>query len=295
MLNSAKLKTTNIQAWIDIHTDWYRDGKVETSEHAGTTTIRVKKQRNDKNRLTIKFHRSGVILAQGENMVTWALATVPQMKVKINTGIAAKTDDRPQITFKGHDDILSNFHNSPISYEGKTYPSIENCYQAMKLKHHKCPKDKIKSIAEDTNPYNVKKMSNEIVTDEEWEAGKLDLMYKLVMTKSTQCGQFAKHLASTDGHSLIHDVTDPVWGHYSGGVNAMGCLLEQIRTVITDRNKLLETTPLSEKVSIQHVPDQQTLLGTESTLIERCPSPHDSDQTTVWKPVKTDTPLLQKK
>ena len=34
---SAKLKTTDIQAWTDIHTDWYKDDEVETSEHAGVT------------------------------------------------------------------------------------------------------------------------------------------------------------------------------------------------------------------------------------------------------------------
>ena len=113
-------------------------------------------------------------------------------------------------------------------------------------------------------------MSNEIVTDEEWEAGKL--VYKLVMIKSTQCGEFSKYLASTDGHLLIHDVTGPVWGHNNGGVNVMGCLLEQIRTVIKDRSKPPETIPLPEKVSIQHGPVQPEHRGTESTPIERCSS-----------------------
>lgn len=34
--------------------------------------------------------------------------------------------------FKGEHDFLSNFHHSPIDYEGIIYPTIEHAFQAAK-------------------------------------------------------------------------------------------------------------------------------------------------------------------
>ena len=243
--------------------------------------------------------------------MTWGLKTVPTIRKTITPSSQGPVETKPQLAFKGHDDILSNFYKAPMKYGGNMYPSVENCYQALKFKHHKLPSDKIEEVARESDPYKVKQLGNEIATDESWETTKLDTMHKLVVAKAQQCPDFAKYLLSTEGQSLVHTVSDQEWG-YDGnrGLNTMGNLLEEIRNalVLSANEKQSQSEPDADDdvtPSLHHGEDDDE--GEESTHAshdeyareyptQQMPD-RDPDQTLVMKPYQASvhtSPLITK-
>ena len=132
-----KVSSDTIQHWIAAHKQYYKDETTEYDEKAGSTTLKVKKDSSKGNRLAIKFYDSGVIIAQGEGSLTWAVQMMKQLNVE-TLGHALDAADVSAAagnveTFQGPEAVLSNFNRDDVIYNNVKYPSSENAYQAEKL------------------------------------------------------------------------------------------------------------------------------------------------------------------
>lgn len=81
-------------------------------------------------------------------------------------------------SFRDNTHFLSNFHHSPITYEGITYRAVENAFQAAKT----LDKDLRMKFASMT-PSEAKKLGKTIVLRPDWEDVKVDIMRTLLYKK----------------------------------------------------------------------------------------------------------------
>lgn len=126
---------------------------------------------------------------------------------------------------------LSNFHRIPIFWEGLTYPSTENAYQASKFTHPTfhlmfmdCSSGKAKRIS--------RKYKEHIRSD--WNDVRLNLMLKLNRIKFTNPELRQKLLDTGDDYlEETNTWNDTFWGVCDGkGQNQLGKILMQIRKEI---------------------------------------------------------------
>ena len=133
--------------------------------------------------LRVKFQHHGVIHGDGDSCLTWALLHIPQMRAAAGDKPVLPSLPTGQITFHGKDSILSKFHQDRhmLEFDGSSYPTIENCYQAAKFRALKRPSSEIKVLASDKNPYTVKELSHAAKDDPrkpEWELVKIDKIFQ---------------------------------------------------------------------------------------------------------------------
>lgn len=96
--------------------------------------------------------------------------------------------------FKGEYSFLSNFHKSPVTFEGLMYPCVENAFQAGK----RADRDgKIKYTTQN-NPVKAKMMGKREKLPEDWDKLSVELMKKLIKIKFSDPGLAAKLLATGD-------------------------------------------------------------------------------------------------
>ena len=129
--------------------------------------------------------------------------------------------------FKGEYRFLSNFYETPITYEGMTYPSVENAYQAAKS-----------IILEDRQKFvnisskEAKSLGKKITLREDWDAIKLQVMWNLLYEKFTRNRKLYSALVLT-GKAHIEETNwwgDKFWGTCKGeGENHLGKLLMKLR------------------------------------------------------------------
>ena len=123
------------------------------------------------------------------------------------------------VEFDGEYAFLSNFYDSPIFYEGITYPTNEHFFQAMKTLDL------------------AKRMGRNVQLRPDWEKVKVDVMRTGLMLKFTDAA-LAEKLLATGDEELVegnwwHDNT---WGNChctecsrKGGRNLLGMLLMELR------------------------------------------------------------------
>jgi ribA/ribD-fused uncharacterized protein len=134
-------------------------------------------------------------------------------------------------SFTGEYAFLSNFYPVPrgIILEGRTYPSVENAYQAQK-----CPIDlrgeeweKYRSCT----PGNAKRLGKILPLRPEWENIKRGVMYYCCEQKFEK-PELEKLLLNTGDQELIegNNWGDKEWGMVNGeGKNLLGKILMLIR------------------------------------------------------------------
>ena len=137
------------------------------------------------------------------------------------------------VEFDGEYAFLSNFYNSPIFYEGITYPTNEHFFQAMKTLD---PAERQK-IASAKTPGLAKRLGRNVQLRPDWEKVKVDVMRTGLMLKFTDA-KLAEKLIATGDEELVegnwwHDNT---WGNChctecsrKGGRNLLGMLLMELR------------------------------------------------------------------
>lgn len=129
--------------------------------------------------------------------------------------------------FKGEYRFLSNFYETPITYEGITYPSVENAYQAAKTLNQE---DRLKFI--NISSKDAKSLGKKISMREDWDAVKLQVMWNLLYEKFTRNRKLYSALVST-GKAHIEETNwwgDKFWGTCKGeGENHLGKLLMKLR------------------------------------------------------------------
>ena len=139
--------------------------------------------------------------------------------------------------FNGPHAFLSNFHPSPIHFEGIDYPTVEHAFQAAKSND---PETR-RTIAAKNTPGQAKRAGGRrgIIKDFDfaaWEAKKVQVMTHLVRLKFADPGLRAQ-LQATGNQPLIEGNTwnDTFWGvnlATGNGKNHLGLILQQIRSEI---------------------------------------------------------------
>lgn len=140
-------------------------------------------------------------------------------------------------SFTGEHAFLSNFHPSPITYEGITYPTLEHAFQATKTR------DPVirQAIADKKTPGQAKRAGGKqgIIRDfnfEEWENKKIFVMEHLCRLKF-QNPTLEAQLAATGDATLEegNSWNDTFWGvslRTGKGRNELGRILMHIRLFI---------------------------------------------------------------
>jgi ribA/ribD-fused uncharacterized protein len=131
---------------------------------------------------------------------------------------------------------LSNYHVSPVIYEGVEYGSSEAAYQSAK-----CDDLYIKSQFQKLTPLQSKQYSKTIPLKKGWDNIKKGIMYQVLVSKFTLTPELSQQLIET-GDKYIEETNywgDTYWGVCEGrGKNILGELLMQIRKELND-NKLI--------------------------------------------------------
>jgi hypothetical protein len=139
--------------------------------------------------------------------------------------------------FKSQYHFLSNFSPSPIKYKGKTYPTAEHLFQALKTKNKK----KRANIRRATSPNLAKRMGRSVSLRDDWEQVKDNLMYMVIRLKFSQNPTQEKALLRTKNQKLVEGNWwhDNYWGdcccpHCNNieGYNQLGKTLMKVRTLL---------------------------------------------------------------
>lgn len=136
-------------------------------------------------------------------------------------GSAMKID-----SFSGKYRFLSNFYSCNVEFEGLTYPSTENAYQAAKTLDRGLRKQFQSCTAS-----SAKKGGRYLPLRKDWEQVKVGIMVDLLRKKFAR-GAIRDQLLATNDAELIEGNTwgDRFWGVCNGvGENMLGKLLMQVR------------------------------------------------------------------
>jgi ribA/ribD-fused uncharacterized protein len=137
-------------------------------------------------------------------------------------------------SFVGQYDFLSNFHPSPILYEGILYPTVEHAFQAAKTQD----KQVRQQIADKDTPGKAKRAGGKrgILKDFDqavWDTQKVQVMETLLRLKFQD--QLLREKLLATGDTPIQEGNnwnDTYWGvslKTGKGQNMLGKLLEKIR------------------------------------------------------------------
>lgn len=135
--------------------------------------------------------------------------------------------------------FLSNFHPSPVIYDGLAYPSSEHAYQAAKFAEIETRK----RIAAIHDPGAAKRYAYQTPpTVPDWEKRKVTVMREIVFAKFNQHDDLRDRLLATGDVPLEEGNRhgDTFWGTVNGvGENTLGKILMEIR----EKNRLLKELP----------------------------------------------------
>jgi len=135
--------------------------------------------------------------------------------------------------FTGEYDFLSNFHPSPVTYEGVVYPTVEHAYQAAKTED---PAER-KRIAAARYPGQAKKLGRTVTMRKGWDHHKADVMLEL-MRQKFEDPDLREQLLATGTQKLVEGNYwhDNEWGSCGcgkckdkKGKNLLGRLLMRLR------------------------------------------------------------------
>lgn len=129
---------------------------------------------------------------------------------------------------------LSNFYETKIIYEGKTYPTVEHAYQAAKTRDEN-EREIIRNLK---TPGEAKKYARKLPLRKDWVYVRLTIMKELLSQKFAKGTSLAKSLKKTKEMELIefNSWHDNYWGwcicnecKNKTKFNRLGYLLTQVR------------------------------------------------------------------
>jgi ribA/ribD-fused uncharacterized protein len=130
-------------------------------------------------------------------------------------------------TFDGLNFFLSNFYPSPLKVAGKTFPTSEHAFQALKTFDEKCYEE----IRTASSAGVAKKLGRKAPLRPDWESVKDEVMMMCLRAKFED-PHLRQALIDTEDRELIEGNTwgDKYWGVCDGvGRNRLGQLLMQLR------------------------------------------------------------------
>jgi ribA/ribD-fused uncharacterized protein len=147
--------------------------------------------------------------------------------------------------------FLSNFWPVEITYQGLTYPSVENFYQAMKTS------DKAKrQIFTTVTAANAKKRGRSLPLQENWEELKVAVMTYGLRAKFAAGSDLARQLLLTENAELVeyNYWHDNFWGNCTcskcsntKGENKLGQILMQVRDELRGKKNTMPIAVYSKK------------------------------------------------
>lgn len=129
--------------------------------------------------------------------------------------------------FRGKYYFLSNFYESPVTYEGITYRNNEAAFQAAKVTDRTI-REKFSKL----DPSSAKRKGRNVQLRHGWDQIKFDIMYEIVKAKFEQNSELREKLLNTGDSHLEEGNTwgDRIWGTVSGkGQNNLGKILMRVR------------------------------------------------------------------
>jgi len=213
-------------------------------------------QGSTESRLPLDLLKTGLMIAQqlgycgkpltvfsrAELLAIAALTSVYNLKLDsdgntVGSGLLDSTDRRDRkpremkpttaITrFDGEYAWLSNFWASEVVLDGKTYPTVENAYQAAKSPTTE------REIYETCTAGQAKRKGSRVRLSPNWERIKIDVMRQLLGQKFAPGKTLTRRLIETYPDKLIegNHWGDIFWGVCNGrGENQLGKLLMEIR------------------------------------------------------------------
>lgn len=135
-------------------------------------------------------------------------------------------------SFDGKYYFLSNFYNSPVTYNGLTYYNNEAAFQAQKTFDLEIRKQ-FTNLA----PGKAKRLGHQIKLRDDWEEVKVNIMYEICKCKFMQNSTLRQMLIDTHDKVLIEGNywNDTFWGVCNGvGENNLGIILMKIRGEINE-------------------------------------------------------------
>lgn len=136
--------------------------------------------------------------------------------------VAAKIE-----SFRGDHAFLSNFHPSPIVYEGIAYPTVEHAFQAAKT----LDVNERRLLAALDSPTKAKRAGRKVKLRDGWNELRVEVMTALVRLKFANPELKASLLATGDAELAEgNNWNDRFWGVCRGvGKNHLGRVLMQVR------------------------------------------------------------------
>lgn len=196
--------------------------------------------------------------------------------------------------FNGDNRWLSNFHPSPVTFEGFTYPSSEHAYVAAKT----LDLDLRREIAHIPTCGKVKRAGRKLVLRSDWEQVKFNIMHEIVKDKFMFLPTLKAQLIST-GSQILEEGNrwgDRIWGvspaRSGNGQNKLGKILMLVREEISIIRITLMDTSIAVWISIETDIEHERILRcrfrstgcanythslhiTRSNLLANDPSPVD--------------------
>ena len=137
-------------------------------------------------------------------------------------------DERPIEYFDGCYRFLSNFWPVTLDFEGLTFLSVENAFQAAK-----CLDISARHVFTSCTPAEAKRLGKLVPLRNDWFAVRLNVMRLLLQRKFAPAGDLAVRLDRTGTRELIegNQWGDTYWGVCRGrGQNHLGRILMDIRS-----------------------------------------------------------------
>lgn len=141
---------------------------------------------------------------------------------------------RPERGFRDELAFCSNFHPSPLTFEGIRFATVEHAFQAAKTLD-RCERA---IIAHAATPGRAKRLGRQVTLRPGWDAMRRDVMLDLLRSKFEH-PDLADQLLATGSIELVEHNTwrDRFWGVCDGtGSNHLGRLLMQVRAELRERD-----------------------------------------------------------
>ena len=169
---------------------------------------------------------------------------------------AATTENKDTVTVNGYTHILSNFHLTPVEYNGITFQSNEHAYVHTMAIENNLPAEAEKVLTLE-HAGHVKKFSKEIEPKipEDWKEFRINYMEQILIAKFDQSASFRAALAETGHYTIAHSVVDNFWGtglspeltmcvdpKYWPGQNMFGRMLAKVRALRLHPTETVQST-----------------------------------------------------
>lgn len=149
-----------------------------------------------------------------------------------STGKTLRPDADGVIRFSRADlnyGFLSNLHEAPFEHGGRTWPSVEHCFQANKF----AGTEYERKIRLEKDPVLARElgMRPEQQPGDDWDSNKERVMREALRAKFTHRPELRKKLLATGDNPLIDHEGDKYWGDNGDGTgrNRMGIILMEVR------------------------------------------------------------------